>query len=310
MSSEFLQDVVEGLSQTQKTLPCKYFYDERGSQLFTEICEQEEYYLTNTEMTLLKNNAQDIAEIAGKGAHIIEPGSGAGEKIQTLLRALNEPCCYMPLDISEEILQASANTIAKAFPTIEVKPVQLDFTTNVKLPECNALHNKRLVFFPGSTIGNFNQEEVVEFLSKLRCMAGQNGSLLIGVDLIKDKDILEAAYDDKNGVTAEFNKNLLHRINDELDADFDLSAFAHNAFFNDEESRIEMHLKSKLNQSVKIQDKTFDFAKGETIHTENSYKYSVSGFTQLAQDNGFELEKVWQDENELFGLFYLNVKQH
>lgn len=294
----------------QKTLPCKYFYDERGSQLFTEICEQEEYYLTNTEMELLRNHAQDIAKIIGKGASIIEPGSGAGEKIQTLLRALDEPNCYIPLDISEEILQESANIIASAFPEIEVKPIQVDFTANVELPELNASHNKRLVFFPGSTIGNFNQEEVVEFLGKLRSMAGQGGSLLIGVDLIKDKEVLEAAYDDKNGVTAEFNKNLLHRINDELNADFDPNAFAHNAFFNDEESRIEMHLTSQQDQSVKIKDKIFEFAKGETIHTENSYKYSVSSFTTLAQDNGFELEKVWQDENELFGLFYLNVKRH
>lgn len=294
----------------QKTLPCKYFYDERGSQLFTEICEQEEYYLTNTEMELLRNHAQDIAKIIGKGASIIEPGSGAGEKIQTLLRALDEPNCYIPLDISEEILQESANIIASAFPEIEVKPIQVDFTANVELPELNASHNKRLVFFPGSTIGNFNQEEVVEFLGKLRSMAGQGGSLLIGVDLIKDKEVLEAAYDDKNGVTAEFNKNLLHRINDELNADFDPNAFVHNAFFNDEESRIEMHLTSQQDQSVQIQDKTFDFVEGETIHTENSYKYSVSGFITLAQDNGFELEKVWQDENELFGLFYLNVKRH
>ena len=307
MQSEFLQDVVRGLSKEQKTLPCKYFYDERGSQLFTEICEQEEYYLTNTEIALLNKYGAEIAAITGQNACIIEPGSGAGEKIQLLLTALDEPDSYMPLDISEEILQASVETITNKFPALKVNPVKIDFTNDINLPECNASSNKRLVFFPGSTIGNFNPEEASDFLQKLQQIAGPKGSLLIGVDLIKDKEVLEAAYDDKNGVTAEFNKNLLHRINDELNADFDITAFSHNAFFNDEKSRIEMHLTSEQEQSVKIQDNVFEFSEGETIHTENSYKYSVRSFTKLVEESGFAVVKVWQDENELFGLFYLNV---
>ena len=306
---EFQQDVLTGLSAEQKTLPCKYFYDETGSQLFEAICDLDEYYVTRTEVSLLQNAVGDIAQCIGPEASIIEPGSGAGTKIRLLLDSLEAPRSYTPVEISRETLLQSVESLSAAFPDIAMRPIAGDFDQvfsepdHFRQPEAR----KRVVFFPGSTIGNFDRTAALGFLRKLASVVGSGGGLLIGVDLIKDRDVLLEAYNDADGITAAFNKNLLRRINDELDGGFELDRFAHQSIYNENHHRIEMHLVSRCDQSVRVQQQDFRFAEGESIHTENSHKYSITSFAELAAAAGFTLREYWKDSRDWFATLYFEV---
>ena len=301
--SDFFAEVIDGLSRQPKSIPPKFFYDAKGSQLFDAICELPEYYPTRTETQILKQNAEEIASTVGENSFIIEPGSGSGHKIRLLLDAL-KPHVYMPMDISKEHLLNAAKELAADFPWLEVHAACADFTTELTIPEPNQ-HEHKIAFFPGSSIGNFEPVDAVGFLRHLGDIVGKGGGLLIGVDLKKDSSVLSAAYNDASGVTAQFNKNLLTRINRELDADFQLNNFEHKAFYNEDKGRVEMHLVSNCPQAVKVDDSMFNFDEGETIHTENSYKYTVAEFEALASTAGYKLIKVWIDANSLFSLqFY------
>lgn len=310
-TQEFLIDIIKGLSKNRKTLPCKYFYDERGSQLFEQICELDEYYITKTEIQLLESIKHEISDYIGPQANIIEPGSGAGEKVQILLSALQHVNRFMPLDISSEILFESAKVINERFPDIAVTPLVGDFTKfeSLKLSTDFLNHNKNVIYFPGSTIGNFEPFEAKSLLESFVKKLKANGALLIGVDLVKELSILEPAYDDSQGITEQFNKNILHRINKEFDADFDVDAFEHKAYFDEDRSRIEMHLVSKQEQKVTIEDKEFLFMKDESIHTENSHKYSIPSFKLLAESAGWTSVKCWTDPQKLFSIHYFESKQ-
>lgn len=311
IGTDFLADVIDGLSRQQKALPCKYFYDEKGSQLFEKICETPEYYITRTECLIYESYAGEMADYIGERALILEPGAGSVKKIALLLEKLQNPAGFIPLDISEEILQQSSDALSEAFPELDINPVVMDFMEAQQLQRVfsqlpsRPLVHKRVVFFPGSTIGNFNPVDAQQFLQRFADNLQTGDGLLIGVDLVKDVDLLEDAYNDTAGVTADFNLNLLHRINEELDADFELEAFEHRAVFNAEHSRIEMHIVSSECQTVAISDQEFCFNKEETIHTENSYKYSVKQFEDLARRAGFLLQKTWIDQKGLFSVHYL-----
>ncbi|PHS16846.1 MAG: L-histidine N(alpha)-methyltransferase [Kangiella sp.] len=299
----FLQDVIEGLSHSQKSLPCKYFYDETGSRLFEQICQLDEYYITRTELELLENIKQELANEIGENAVIIEPGAGAGKKIQILLHALESPQTYVPMDISKDFLFYSAKVIQENFRNIEVSPIQGDFTKPIKWLDKNS--DNRIVFFPGSTIGNFEAELAVSFLQNMKALMGKKGSMIIGVDRIKDRQTLVNAYDDSSGITSDFNKNLLVRINRELNGNFNLNAFQHSAIFNEVDSRIEMHLISTIQQDVRINGHVIRFQKDEAIHTENSHKYSDKSFIKLVSKAGLKSVKYWVDSKNLFNIYYL-----
>ena len=302
---EFLRDVIEGLSQVQKRISPKYFYDAQGSALFDQICELDEYYPTRTEMGLLEQSAEEIADIV-TGQHLIEFGSGSSTKIRILLDAATDLASYVPVDISRDHLFASAEAIAQDYPDLDVIPVCADFTRSFELPEKVEDGNK-VGFFPGSTIGNFSREEAADFLSMTTNLLGDDGGLVIGVDLKKDPKLLHAAYNDNNGVTAEFNLNLLGRINRELDGTFELDSFTHEAHYNEVKGRIEMHLVSDKDQSVSVNGHTFYFKRDESIHTENSHKFDVEEFHELGRRAGFHAEKTWIDEDDLFSIHYLRV---
>jgi L-histidine Nalpha-methyltransferase len=288
-------DVIAGLSLPQKTLPPKYFYDDAGSRLFERICRLPEYYLTRAELALTRRHLPSIARFAGRGCELIEYGSGESLKTRLLIRALR-PAAYLPVDISEAALRGAAERLSREFPWLEIVPVNGDFSRPLELPRARA---RRLVYFPGSTIGNLTPEEAHAFLAMTR---GQAARMLVGVDLRKDANVLHAAYNDSRRVTAAFNLNLLARINRELGADFDLKRFAHYAFYNAAAGRIEMHLVSLERQTVRIARQRFNFDAGESIHTENSYKYSIEGFRVLAARAGYEAKKAWTDAKGLFAL--------
>ena len=288
-------DVIAGLSLPQKSLPPKYFYDDAGSRLFERICRLPEYYLTRAELALTRKHLASIARFAGRGCELIEYGSGESLKTRLLIRALR-PAAYLPVDISEAALRGAAARLSREFPWLEIAPVNGDFSRPLELPRARA---RRVVYFPGSTIGNLMPEEAHAFLSMTR---GQAGRMLVGVDLRKDANVLHAAYNDSRKVTAAFNLNVLARINRELGADFDLKRFAHYAFYNAAAGRIEMHLVSLARQTVRIARHRFEFDAGESIHTENSYKYSVEGFRALAAHAGYAGRKVWTDRKGLFAL--------
>jgi L-histidine Nalpha-methyltransferase len=292
--------VIAGLSLPQKALPPKYFYDEAGSRLFERICRLPEYYLTRAELALTRKHLASIARFAGKGCELIEYGSGESLKTRLLIRALR-PAAYLPVDISDAALRGAAARLAREFPWLEIVPVNGDFSRPVELPRARAA---RVVYFPGSTIGNLTPEEAHAFLSMTR---GQAARMLVGVDLRKDANVLHAAYNDARRVTAAFNLNLLARINRELGADFELGRFAHYAFYNAAAGRIEMHLISLARQSVAIGRHRFHFEAGESIHTENSYKYSVEGFRALAARAGYVAAKTWTDRRNLFALHGLTA---
>jgi len=303
--SDFREDIIKGLSAPEPCILPKYFYDEAGSRLFENICSTEEYYPTRTEVGIIRDNIDSIVDTLGKDCLLIEPGSGDSYKVRLLLDALR-PIAYLPIDISRRYLQDEAEKLAAEFTWLNVHAVCADFTGKLELPYHVEIANK-VAFFPGSTIGNFLPEQAVMVLDEIRMMVGSGGGLLIGVDLQKDADILNAAYNDKNGFTAQFNKNLLHRINRELGADFNLEQFRHHAFFNEEKYRIEMHLVSLQEQQVIIGEQGFQFTKGQSILTEYSHKYTIGHFKQLAEEAGFQLVKTWLDENELFSVHYLSV---
>lgn len=303
--TDFYSEVTTGLMRTPKAIPPKFFYDELGSRLFEQICMTPEYYPTRTEQKILRDNAEEIASKIGKHAYVIEPGSGSCEKIKLLLDTL-QPKAYVPMDISKDFLQASAQAISEEYPWLDVHAACIDFTQPLDLPFCPA-DARKLAFFPGSSIGNFEPAQAINFMTQLARTVGPGGGLLIGVDLKKEASILNDAYNDREGVTAAFNLNLLQRINHELAAQFDLNLFAHQAFYNDEAGRIEMHLVSQTKQCVPVAESIVDFQVGETIHTESSYKYSVPEFQRLATAAGFTPVYVWTDEDNLFSVHYVEV---
>ena len=300
--ADFHSDVVAGLSQSQKTLPCRWLYDQRGSELFEEITELPEYYPTRTEISIFRNHLPAMADAIGKNAHVVEFGAGAGTKTRLLLDALNRPTSYVAIDISADFLKSSMASLADEYPRINVIPVVGDFMDCATLSATELPTGNRLAFFPGSTIGNLLDEEIVAFLDAVREMLGRDGQFLIGFDLVKSEDVLVPAYDDAAGVTAAFNLNLLTRINRELEGSFNLDAFAHEARWNEHAGRIEMHLVSQQNQTVKVNGDRFEFREGETIHTENSRKFRMENFLELAAKAGWSLKQTWHDEKEYFAV--------
>jgi len=306
-TGSFLDDVIAGLSRPRKALPPKYFYDERGCELFEAICKTPEYYLTRTETALMRQMAGEMARRLGPRCAVIEHGSGSGSKTRILLEAL-QPVAYLPIDIAREQLKATAAGIARDFPRLPVVAVCADYSRPLALPGIDQYGARRkVVYFPGSTIGNFTPAEAAGFLGNVHRLVGPGGGMLVGVDLRKDAARLNAAYNDKRGITAEFNLNLLARINRELGANFDLAAFRHQAFYNEPLGRIEMHLLSLGNQQVSIGGNAIRIRAGETLHTENSCKYSVAGFQRLARDAGFDPAACWTDPEQLFSVHYLTV---
>ena len=304
-TATFLDEVKAGLAQPQKAIPSKFFYDQRGSALFDQITELDEYYPTRTETAIMERHIEAMAARLGKRVLLVEYGSGSSTKTRILLDHL-DLAAYVPIDISCEHLFRTSEGLTEVYPGLEVLPVCADYTSAFALPDVRAA--RTVVYFPGSTIGNFKPKEARDFLQRIADVCGVGGGLLIGVDLKKDRAVLEAAYDDSEGVTAQFNLNVLRRINSELGANFDLDAFAHRAVYNTEEGRVEMHLVSLKDQKVLLDGTSVAFEKGETVHTENSYKYSLEGFARLAAYAGFEIEEVWTDENEQFSVQYLEVK--
>jgi dimethylhistidine N-methyltransferase len=302
----FRDEVLQGLQDGRKELPSKYFYDDVGSQLFEQICELDEYYLTRTELAIMQTHLQEIAALLGPHCLLIEYGSGSSTKVCTLLDALQEPAGYVPIDIAKEQLLRSVATLAQAYPELEVLPVCADYTSDFELPVPKNPVWRRVAYFPGSTIGNFDREPATRFLQQIARVC-RGGGLLIGVDLKKDFNILHRAYNDSQGVTAQFNKHLLVRINQELDANFQLNQFGHYAFYNPGQSRIEMHLVSLKNQTVRIGEVEIAFKLGESIWTESSYKYTLEEFAHLAATAGFAVERVWTDPRQLFSVQYLRV---
>jgi L-histidine Nalpha-methyltransferase len=299
---DFRNDVVAGLAAPQKAIPPKYFYDAAGSRLFEKICRLPEYYLTRAEVSLTRKNIASIARFAGSGCQLIEYGSGESLKTRLLIRALR-PSAYVPVDISESALRSAARRLAREFPWLRILPLTADFSRPLELPAIRP-YARRVAYFPGSTIGNLAPEQAHAFL---RVSRDQAARMLVGVDLRKDATVLHAAYNDAQGVTAAFNLNLLARINRELRGNFVLKAFAHYAFYNAPLGRIEMHLVSLARQSVRLGRHRFDFEAGESIHTENSYKYSVEGFSALAAAAGFGRTKTWMDGKRLFALHALTA---
>jgi dimethylhistidine N-methyltransferase len=304
--ADFRADIIQGLSASEPYILPKYFYDEEGSRLFEAICNTEEYYPTRTEVNIIRDNIDDIVDVLGKDCLLIEPGSGDSYKVRLLLDALR-PIAYLPVDISKRYLQDEAEKLAAEFTWLNVHAVCADFTGKLELPYHVESTNK-VAFFPGSTIGNFIPEQAIKVLEEIKVMVGEGGGLLIGVDLQKDIDILNAAYNDKKGYTAAFNKNLLKRINVELGADFNLEKFDHHAFFNIKKHRIEMHLVSTQQQQVNIDGQLFQFKKDQSIVTEYSHKYTVEHFERLASQAGFQRIKTWLDEKQLFSVHYLKTK--
>jgi dimethylhistidine N-methyltransferase len=304
-SASFLEDVIAGLSRRRKALSPKYFYDERGSALFEAICELPEYYPTRTEMAMLQMHAGEMARCLGPDCLLIEYGSGSGRKTRVLLGAL-KPAAYIPIDIAAGQLQSWADSVAQQFPELRIVAVCADYSREFTLPHSVDFRgHRRVVYFPGSTIGNLTVTEARSFLRRARALTGTGGAMLVGVDLKKDHARLHAAYNDAQGVTAAFNLNLLARINRELDGDFDLTSFRHHAFYNARLGRIEMHLVSLREQKVSVAGRGFAFRAGERLHTENSYKYSVAEFQALARAVGFAPERSWTDADQLFAVHYL-----
>ena len=302
-TASFLDDVLAGLGAEPKAIPPKYFYDERGSKLFEAICELPEYYPTRTEIAIMERHLEEIARLLGPDVQLVEFGSGASVKTRLLVERL-EPSLYVPIEISQAALREACGALGILFPWLNISAVVADFSRTVRLPEFVGVPVRRkVVYFPGSTIGNFTPDEAVEFLKGVRAMVGPGGMLVIGVDLKKDTHVLDAAYDDAQGVTAEFNLNLLHRINRELGGDFQVKRFRHKAFYDERQGRIEMHLESLYSQFAHVGGRRFDFSPGETIHTEISCKYSVAEFQRLAAGARFHSERVWTDPANLFAVF-------
>ncbi len=306
-ASDFLKEAIAGLSAFPRTLPSKFFYDERGSDLFGEICELPEYYVTRTETEILRKHAAEMAASIGANAELVGFGTGAGVKTRMLLEQLENPIAYVPVDISKQRLIESAEALSQAMPHLEILPVCADYLQPIRLPTPSRSPDHVAVYFPGSTIGNLEPEQARDFLRRVCRLCGHSGGLIIGVDLQKPTGILEAAYNDAAGVTAAFNLNLLVRANRELGADFDLSCWRHRAIYNKSLGRIEMHLLSQGAQIVHLGGREFRFAPGEKIITEYSYKHTPAGFASLAATAGFRLARSWSDPQQLFAVFHFTV---
>jgi len=307
-TEDFRRDVLEGLRARPKRIPSKYFYDARGSALFERICELEEYYLTRTELAITRENAGAIARRLGPRCLLVEYGSGSSLKTRVVLDHLEDPVGYVPIDISRDHLARTAERLDAAYPDLEVLPVCADYTGDYALPPPRRLARHTVVYFPGSTIGNFTPPQARAFLVHVADVCGPGGGLLVGVDLKKERAVLERAYNDSLGVTAAFNRNLLERVNREIGADFRPGDFGHVAFYDPREGRIEMHLESARDQVVRVDGEDVVFHKGERIHTENSYKYTLDGFARLARPAGFDVQAVWTDPDGLFSVQYLEQR--
>jgi len=299
-----LREIIDGLQQPEKMISPKYFYDERGSQLFDQITTLPEYYQTVTELGIMRENIAEITALVGPQASLIEYGSGSSLKTRVLLEHLVNLAVYVPVDISEDHLLVSAQQIRSELPDLEVLPVVADFTKQFALPDPTVMPLRNIVYFPGSTIGNFTDDDALELLRVMHHEAGVDGAMLIGVDLQKDPAVIERAYNDSRSVTAEFNLNMLRHLNREYGSDFDLKFWSHNARYNETEGRIEMRLISSAKQTVNIAQESVVFNKGDAILTEYSHKYTLSGFAALAEQAGFEVARVWTDAGQLFSVQY------
>jgi L-histidine Nalpha-methyltransferase len=308
MFEEELTEILRGLRAPQKRISPKYFYDQRGSELFDAICELPEYYPTRTEQRIMSAHLPEIAELVGPGASVIEFGAGSNAKARQLLEQLDAPVAYVPVEISGEYLAEQADELAREFPTLSVIPVVADFTKPFDLPRHPVAPNRNLIFFPGSTIGNFTRSDARNLLEVMRAEAKGDGALLVGVDLVKEIDVIESAYNDSRGVTAEFNLNVLRHLNTGLGADFDAALFRHEAVYDPGHNRIEMRLVAERPHTVHIGGHAIDFARDEYIITEYSHKYSVEDFTALAAHAGLTAEAVWLDDDALFSVHYLTVQ--
>jgi dimethylhistidine N-methyltransferase len=305
--ARFLEEVLHCLRQLEKELPCKYFYDEHGAALFEAICDLEEYYLTRTEQALMHQHASEMAACLGPDCLLIEYGSGSSRKTRFLLDHMERPTGYIPIDLSREHLFQTARQLTASYPGLEVLPLCADFSGNFELPRPRREERRRVVYFPGSTIGNFGPPEAATLLRRVASLVGPGGGLLLGFDLQKDLAMLEPAYNDARGVTAEFNLNLLARINRELGVDFDLQAFNHRAFYNTQLHCIEMHLFSTRAQAVHLAGEVITFAEGESVRTERSYKYDVEAFRSWVVQTGLEVDRVWMDDRGWFAVLYLRT---
>jgi len=303
-TDSFRDAVLDGLARERKEIPSKFLYDERGSELFDEICRQDEYYSTRTEMAIMEEDVDAMVAAVGPRAQFVEYGSGSSLKTRILLDHLEDPSVYVPMDISCRYLAQQAEKIAEAYPKLPIQPLCADYTAEFTLPEPPRPARRTVVYYPGSTIGNFQPADARTFLASIRSVVGDDGGLLIGVDRLKDRDVIKAAYNDEAGVTAAFNKNLLRRMNRELDATFDPDRFEHEGRWNSEEGCIEMHLCSTVAQTVEVAGTTVSFEEGETILTEYSYKYTLDDFAAMAAEVGFEVDAVWTDERSYFSVQY------
>ncbi|MEE8236379.1 MAG: L-histidine N(alpha)-methyltransferase [Gammaproteobacteria bacterium] len=300
-------DILDGLSQDQKQLSPKYFYDETGSRLFDQICDLPEYYLTRTELGIMREHVEAMTGLMGPRASIIELGSGSSLKTRILLDHVEEPAAYVPVDISRDHLLKTAGCLADDYPEIEILPVCADFTQSFELPEPAVEPDRHVVYFPGSTIGNFSRDDAIDLLKQVRQVVNGNGALLVGVDLIKPRKVVEAAYNDTAGVTAKFNKNILARINRDHAGAFDPSRFEHDAVYDEEHHRIEMRLISCEEQDIPIAGQSIHFEKGEYIVTEHSHKYSIDEFGSIGEEAEFSLKDIWTDPDQLFSVQFLEA---
>ena len=305
MDEELREEALRGLRAPRKTLPPKLFYDDRGARLFEEICKQPEYYPTRTEIAIMRANSGAIAKLAGEGVAVIEYGSGAGIKTRLLLDAL-APVSYTAVEISQRQLEGVSRRLGAAYPRVAMFPVCADYTKPFTLPALPA-HHRKVAFFPGSTLGNFHPDQAAAFLRRVREHVGDAGAMVLGADRRKDPSVLEAAYNDAAGVTAQFNLNVLRRLNRELQATFDLERFRHRAFFNDEQSRIEMHLESLVDQRVRVAGETIAFTRGETIWTESSYKYDEQTLATLVRQAGFRIARLFSEAEAKFWVVHLEA---
>ena len=301
-------DALTGLRRSPKTIPPKYFYDDRGSRLFSQICEVPEYYPTRTEALLTRENISDIAALIGSHCQLVELGTGDGFKTRLLLQHLHDLAAYIPVEISRTQLDRCVGELSAEFPDLEILPLCTDYTGDFQVPK-NGCEGRTTFYFPGSTIGNFHPSEAGNFLYKIAQKAGPRGGLLVGVDLVKDRTILEAAYNDCAGVTAEFNLNLLRRLNRECGANFDLNTFRHRAVYQSEKHRIEMQLVSTCDQRVDFPTESFHFRKGEAIVTEHSYKFTIDRFATLAEEASWRTRAIWTDDRQLFSVWYLERRE-
>ena len=302
--SDELATIIDGLRQPRKTISPKYFYDETGSQLFEQITQLPEYYLTDVELDIMERHIDEMAALIGRSASLIEFGAGSGMKTRLLLEHMHEPAAYVPVDISEEHLLESQRSIQEDFPDIEVLPVPADFLHPFDLPEPSTMPLRNVVYFPGSTIGNFERDAAVDLLEVMHEEAGSDGALLIGADLRKDPDVIRAAYNDTAGVTARFNLNMLEHLNREFGAEFDVDAFDHRATYDKDEGRVVMELVSRRDQVVNVDDARIPIARNETITTEYSHKYTLEEFGDMVSAAGFATRKVWTDPKRWFSVHY------